>query len=485
MESSLIARLEAAVNRLERLGGGSGAGAHAADEHKLPVSVVAYDAFYQAHVQPFVDTCAKLEAAHQIGKDLESCFRFQRQLFLAASECKKPSQADLMKFVDPIVQIVSKAQNTDNRSPFFAHQKAFGEFIQCMNWLFMPGPVAIIKATLEAADFYLVKILTSTKDLPNEEDKKNHRAFVQQIKDLINSFADFVKEQYLTGIIWNAKGKGLNEFKVGGSPAGVPAAPAAAGPGVPPPPPPVDVNVKLSAEDPSAAAKPAVGGLGAVFAEINKKGEDGVTTGLKKVTSDMKTKNLKDKPALEPKSSGSSSAVAAVAAAPTRTAQEEKKPASVELKQGTWFCENQEDVQLEIPDVQMKQSVYVYKAKNSVITVPTKCKSIQLDSCFKTTIVFNSIVSSLEVVNGKRITIIIQESCPSITIDKTNGCSVVLNEASVKEPPNIVTSLASELNIVVPGKTPEDDPVEMAVAEQFLTTYKDGRVSTIAVEHKG
>lgn len=482
MEASLIARLEAAVNRLERIGGGGGAAGAHAEEHKLPASVAAYDVFFQAHVQPLVDTCSKLEAAHQIGKDLESCFRFHREIFLAAAECKKPSQAELMKFVDPIVQVVSKAQSCDNRSPFFSHLKAFAEFIQCMNWLFMPGPVAVIKGTLEAADFYLVKILTSTKDISNEEDKKNHRAFVQQIKDLINSFADFVKEHYVTGVIWNAKGKPLTEFKVGGAPAagaGAVPPPPAVGPGVPPPPPPVDANFKLSTE--SSAPKPAVGGFGAVFAEINNKGEGGVTSGLKKVTSDMKTKNMKDKPTLEAKSNTS----APVAAAAPRTVQEEKKPASLDLKQGTWFCEHQEDVQLEVPDVQMKQSVYVFKAKNAVITVPNKCKSIQLDSCFKTTIVFNSVVSSLEVVNGKRITIVIQESCPSIAIDKTNGCSVVLNELSVKEPPNIVTSLASELNVVIPGKTPEDDPIELAVAEQFITTLKDGKVSTVAVEHKG
>jgi len=48
----------------------------------------------------------------------------------------------------------------------------------------------------------------------------------------------------------------------------------------------------------SAAAAPKSGGMGAVFDSLRT---TDVTAGLKKVTSDMKTKNLKDKPVLEAK----------------------------------------------------------------------------------------------------------------------------------------------------------------------------------------
>ena len=77
----------------------------------------------------------------------------------------------------------------------------------------------------------------------------------------------------------------------GSSAGGVPAAPPAdAGSFVPPPPPVGDFVISTSAGD---APKPAVpGGLAAVFADINK--GSNITSGLKHVTKDMKTKNMKD-----------------------------------------------------------------------------------------------------------------------------------------------------------------------------------------------
>lgn len=483
---AVAARLEAAVSNLEHHGGASGArsAAGGAGEEKTPVQIIAYDAFYASHVQPLVDTCKKIAGVEEIGTAYEKAFKAQRDLFLAASQCKKPNQNELMKFVDPIVQVVSKAQTCDNRHPQFAHHKTFAETIQLMNWMFQPGPVAVIKGTLEAADFYLIKILTSAKDA-NEEDKKNHRAYVQQTKEIIGNFADFVKEHYLTGLIWNAKGKNLSEFQSGGGSSATVSPPPPApvvhgGGGVPPPPPPVDASVSISTSAPAVQGdKPRAGGLGAIFAEINNKGEGGVTSGLKKVTSDMKTKNMKEAPALQPKER---TGAASTTVAPKT---EEKKAPSLTLKQGTWFCENYEDTQIDIPEVQMKQSVYILKAKNAVINIPDKCKSIQLDNCVKTGVVFNSVVSSFEIVNCKSVTVQVLDVCPSISIDKTSGCSVILTGKSVLDPPNIVTSLVAELNVVIPGENAEADPIEMPVPQQYVTTLKDGKLTTEALLHKG
>ena len=151
--------------------------------------------------------------------------------------------------------------------------------------------VSHITGTLEAADFYLNKILTQAKDM-QDPDKTTHRAFVSGTKTMINNLAEYVKSNFRAGLEWNAKGKDLSAYGSGGA-AAVPA-PAAAGgaPPPPPPPPPVDPNFKLdtSAPAPSDGSKP--GGMAAVFSQISK--GEAITSGLKKVTSDMKTKNMKD-----------------------------------------------------------------------------------------------------------------------------------------------------------------------------------------------
>ena len=49
----------------------------------------------------------------------------------------------------------------------------------------------------------------------------------------------------------------------------------------------------------------------------------------------------------------------------------------------------------------------------------------------------------------------------------------------------ITTAKSSEVNVIVPGATPEDDFAESPIPEQFMSTYVDGRWVTKPVEHSG
>jgi len=224
--------------------------------------------------------------------------------------------------------------------------------------------------------------------------------------------------------------------------------------------------------------------MAAVFAAINAGGDSGSSATsafkLKTVTKDMKAKNMKDAPVLAPKEHKESK--------PKKSAaKEEKKPARLELDKGTWFCENYEGEQINIPDVQMKQSVYVLRCKNCQVTIPDKCKSIQVDSCLKVEVTFSSVVSTFEIVNSQRCKVTVIENVPSVAIDKTAGFSLILQAGAVTAPPDIVTSNVSELNLVVPGATPEADPIEMALPEQYITKYDHAtkKIVTEPVHHGG
>jgi adenylyl cyclase-associated protein len=471
MSESVVQRLEAVAARLEQL-----AAKHSgASDEKQSAVVAEYQDYYDHNITPFLATCAHFDGLKDIAQQAETSFKCVKSVIEAQLKCKAPSQAVLMEFISPIVNAVTAGQKpASSQSPFFNHQKAWSEAVQLHNWLLLPAPAPHVQSTLEASEFYLNKVLSLAKDA-NDADKKAHRDWVAQLKALIQNLVPFVQQNFKMGLNWNPKGVDLKEFASGHASAPA-AAPAAGAGGAPPPPPPVDPNfqLNLSAPEPETGSKP--GGMAAVFSDLNK--GTAITSGLKKVTADMKTKNMKDVPALESKTP------AAPKAAPAKAVEVKKDP-RLELRQGTWFCENYENTEVEIKEGQMKQNVYIYNCNGAVVKISDKVKSVQVDKCNKTGVVFQSVVSTFEVVNCKRITIQIVESCPSLNVDKTSGVQLILSNECVKNPPQIITSNATELNLVVPGPKADSDPIELPLPEQFLTVFENGKLTTTPIKHSG
>ena len=215
-----------------------------------------------------------------------------------------------------------------------------------------------------------------------------------------------------------------------------------------------------------------------MFGELTGKG-DGVTAGLKKVTNDMKTKNI-TAPVLEAKKPAAS----ASSSSKPKAAEVLREPKTY-LSKGTWFVEHQVGGEVVLNEVQIKENVYILKCKDCVVRLPNKCKSIQVDNCSKMSVVFNSIVSVFECFNSQKVSIQCEESVPSIAVDKSAGVSVTLSAAAAASPPTLITSSITEMNIVVPGAKPEDDPIEIPMPEQYETKLVGGKLVTEAVSHSG
>jgi hypothetical protein len=92
--------------------------------------VAAYDEYYASTVQPFIDNARKAKETTQIVRSVgifacvlseivfclqadwtEQAFKHQRAVILAAGNCKKPSQDVLMKFVQPISEVIGTADS--------------------------------------------------------------------------------------------------------------------------------------------------------------------------------------------------------------------------------------------------------------------------------------------------------------------------------------------------------------------------------------
>jgi len=213
--------------------------------------------------------------------------------------------------------------------------------------------------------------------------------------------------------------------------------------------------------------------MNSVFAALNK-GEN-VTSGLKKVTNDMKSKNRTDKssvvPAIVPKAT--TSAAAKKTAAPT-------KPPKFALEGNKWVVEYQVgNKQLVIDQTEVKQTVYIYKCKDSVIQIKGKVNAVTVDDCTKTAVVFENIVASFEVVNCNSVEVQSIGKVPSFAVDKTSGCQIYLSKEGLES--EIVTSKSSEMNVMFPDPTGE--MIEMAIPEQYKSSVKNHKLVTEIVQN--
>ncbi|XP_008200251.1 adenylyl cyclase-associated protein 1 isoform X1 [Tribolium castaneum] len=399
-----------------------------------------------------------LQISQQIGGDVgqhsqlvHNAFQMQLQYLVLASQSKQPSQNEIISLLKPTSDQISAIQDFREKhrtSQFFNHLSAISESIPALGWVTVsPAPAPYVKEMNDAGQFYTNRVLKDWK----EKDKRHVdwvKAWIQTLVDL----QAFVKQQHTTGLVWAGKGS---------------AAPPPPPPGCPPPPPVLDF----------AAAEVAGGDAdrSALFAQINQ-GEN-ITRSLKKVTADMQThKNptLREGPApFKTPARGAQGAPAPVVDKPPSFARDGKK----------WLIEYQKgNHNLVVENVEMNNVVYLFKCTDSTVVVKGKLNSITLDSCKKTSIVFDSLVSAMEFINCQSVQMQVLGKVPTISIDKTDGCQMYLSPESLDV--EIVSSKSSEMNVLVPKGN--GDYTEYPIPEQYKTTVVPGKgLSTIIVENKG
>jgi adenylyl cyclase-associated protein len=97
-----------------------------------------------------------------------------------------------------------------------------------------------------------------------------------------------------------------------------------------------------------------------------------------------------------------------------------------------------------------------------------------VDKCEKCNVVFESVISSCEVVNSKKIQLQTDGVCPVFTVDKTVGCLVWLSKESAAIS-SFVTSMSTEMNVNFPDG---DDMKELPIPEQIVHKQEKGSVKS-------
>ncbi|KAH9998998.1 adenylate cyclase associated C terminal-domain-containing protein [Russula vinacea] len=279
---------------------------------------------------------------------------------------------------------------------------------------------------------------------------KTHVEWVKAFTAIFDDMKKYVMEHHTTGLVWNAKGISISEYKA--------AAPAADGAPPPPPPPPPP-----GPPPPPTLPHPPP-----------------------QLLREMTHKN----PALRASSTVPSSVgTSAAPKKPVRPAKPHalmgKKPAKFALEGNKWAIEYQEnEAALTVDKTEISHIVNLFGCKNSTIVIKGKVNAVTIFNCTKTSVLVESVISSVSVTNSPSVTLQITGSAPTIQLDSTDSGQIYLSKDCLGT--EITTAKCSSINISLPVEGEEDGIFdEKPLPEMLLTKIVDGKLVTTVVEHVG
>ncbi|KPM02181.1 adenylyl cyclase-associated protein 1-like protein, partial [Sarcoptes scabiei] len=377
-------------------------------------------------------------------------FKEQRKFIEMASQSAKPSNDnELMNLLKPISQLITQIQDIrekNRKHEHFNHLSAIAEGIAAIGWVTVsPTPAPYVKEMNDSAQFYTNKVLMAFKDNPT---MVHHIDWAKAWISFLTELQKYIRQHHTTGLVW-------------GKIAAV---------GAPPPPP--CIGLDFGSNSGPTGDKSMDDARAALFASINK-GED-ITKGLRKVNPDQMThKN----PSLRQSSTVPNKEMKQMNLGGAQAPPKGEEKLCLEGKK--WIVENfRGRHDLIVQDTYMQQSVQIYNCENCVLTVKGKVNSITIDKCKKFGIVFDGIVSVVELINSKQIKAQAMESVPTITIDFTDGVELYLGPQSLQT--EIISSKSSSINISVP-QGPQGDYVEHPIPEQLKSVWNGKGFVTEAI----
>jgi hypothetical protein len=128
-----------------------------------------------------------------------------------------------------------------------------------------------------------------------------------------------------------------------------------------------------------------------------------------------------------------------------------------------------------------KQKVFISNCHDvSIHLQGCKIKAVLIDHCSDLNVIFDTVISSCDVVNCQRIAVQTTGVCPSFAVDKTDDMKVWLTKESMSLS-NFVTSKSTGVIVSVPRGDGEDDcdRKEVSLPEQYVHKFHDGDVMSV------
>jgi adenylyl cyclase-associated protein len=128
-------------------------------------------------------------------------------------------------------------------------------------------------------------------------------------------------------------------------------------------------------------------------------------------------------------------------------------------------------------------SILISRCKNTTIRINGKANAVSIDNSSKTSVILDSLVSSIDVIKCPNFALQVIETLPTVLLDQVDGATVYLSKDSLDA--EVMTSKCSAVNVYLPPNEEDGDYRECSVPEQFRSYVKDGKLVTEIVEHKG
>jgi adenylyl cyclase-associated protein len=457
-----------------------------ANIHDDSPAVRAYDDYVEKAVKPLVQTCKDLGEMDKVGERLAEAWAGVRGIVVLASRSRMPEgdlPTELQPHLKPIQDALEAIRKLRLDRKFDWHIKGVMEMATCLGWVLIrppaQTPAAFCKEAIASCEFWTNKI---RKEYKGKDDKQI--AFCDAMKAVGNDLVEYITEYHRTGLTFNPKGMSLAEAALRlesiAEERDKPALDLAA----------------MSPRRRHSSVSGGAGGMSSLMAELEKKRTaDGssAATGLRKVTKEQQTwrkeykgekaSTVPDMPNLDHGSDATQAARPTVTAGMGMSTRKLKTGLPIfeyQERAHKWILEHQDKdsahgrvLQVEISDP--KQQVYMYDCEDITVQVKgEKLKSIIMDKCRRVNVVFDTCISSCEMVNSSKIQCQTTGVCPTFSIDKTTGCLIYLSKESLAVS-TFVTSQSSEMNVSYPDG---DEQKEAPIPEQFVHKLVNGTLTS-------
>ncbi|CRG93308.1 cyclase-associated protein, putative [Plasmodium gallinaceum] len=148
----------------------------------------------------------------------------------------------------------------------------------------------------------------------------------------------------------------------------------------------------------------------------------------------------------------------------------------LELKDNQWNVSNfKNSGTVKLNEVELNNAVNIFNSENTTFVIENdKFKSLQIQKCVKCNIVLNNLISSIEIIDSKKIKVQALGKCSSITIDKCVGVDIYLSKENTET--EFTTALSAEMNIHLENE--DNDWNEITIPEQFQHQLENGKLNT-------
>ncbi|KAF5133669.1 Adenylyl cyclase-associated protein [Metarhizium anisopliae] len=457
-------------------------------EDPVPESIEEFQQFISSSVGKYVKISTELGGvvAKQAVEVLKG-FQEQRKFLLITTKATKPDASTYQTILKPTndaLMAVTELKESNRPDPMYTNLSAVADGIMMLAWITLDSrPHKHVEESLSSAQFFGNRVLKEQKD----KDPKQVE-WVQSFYQVFSDLAEYVKQNFPSGVTWNAKGKPAGDvaksFLQTATALGTPDAEGASAPPPPPPPPGPAPMLDIKAE-PVPEASVSSGGFDAVFSELNK--GSAVTKGLRKVDkSEMTHKNpsLRASSAADPDgpSRGKSPAPGKK---PKPESMRVKKPAKKGLEGNKWTIENydRETLPIEI-ETTLTQSVLISRCNNTTVILKGKANQVTVENSTRLSLVVDTLVSTVDVVKAQNFALQVIGTLPTVMLDQVDGGQVYFSKESIGT--RVFTSKSSGINLnILSG--PDDDYKEVPLPSQICSYYDENKGDLIneIVAHAG